>query len=85
MFFTPLIYLGIAMLAVVVLFDLVTLPVEINASRRAKQYLASTGTYTSEELEGASKVLNAAALTYLAATLAGILQLIRLLAAARRD
>ena len=85
MFFSPMIYLGIIMLAVVVLFDFVTLPVEINASRRAKQYLISTGTYTSDEIAGASKVLSAAALTYVAATLAGVLQLIRLLANARRD
>ena len=85
MFFTPMIYLGIIMLAIVVVFDFVTLPVEINASRRAKQYLISTGTYSDEEIAGASKVLSAAALTYVAATLAGVLQLIRLFSSIRRD
>ena len=77
--------MGIILLAVVVLFDFVTLPVEINASRRAKQYLISTGSYTDEEISGASKVLSAAALTYVAATLAGVLQLIRLISSLRRD
>ena len=67
------------------MFDLVTLPVELNASKRAKQYLLATGTYSDEEMEGVSKVLSAAALTYVAATLASILQLIRLISRFRRD
>lgn len=79
LYFAPFVYLGIFLLGIVVLFDLVTLPVEINASNRAKQYLAATGRYSYEELQGVSKVLNAAAFTYIAATLAGILQLLRLI------
>lgn len=85
LFFTPFIWMGIFLLGVVVIFDLVTLPVEINASSRAKQYLLATGGYSDEEIEGVSKMLNAAALTYVAATLAGILQLIRLLSLVRDD
>lgn len=79
LYFEPMILIGIALISFVVLFDVVTLPVEINASRRAKKYLLSTGEYTSEEIEGVSKVLTAAAFTYLAATLAGVLQVIRLI------
>lgn len=85
LYFSPFFWFGIILFSVVVVFDLVTLPVEINASNRAKQYLASTGAYSEEELYGASKVLNAAALTYVAATLASILQLIRLISRVRRD
>ena len=79
LYFEPMILMGIALISFVVLFDVVTLPVEINASKRAKRYLLSTGEYTSEEIEGVSKVLTAAAFTYLAATLAGVLQVIRLI------
>lgn len=79
LYFTPFIWIGIICLSVIVLFDFITLPVEINASRRAKKYLLSTGTYTYEEVKGVSKVLTAAAFTYVAASLAGVLQLIRLL------
>lgn len=85
LYFSPFVWLGIILFSVVVLFDLVTLPVEINASKRAKQYLLSTGAYNDEEMEGVSKVLNAAALTYVAATLASILQLLRLISRFRRD
>lgn len=79
LFFTPVIWLGIICLGVIVLFDLITLPVELNASARAKEYLTSCGSYSEEEISGVSKVLTAAAFTYVAASLAGILQLIRLL------
>lgn len=85
LYFTPLIWVGVIMLGIVVAFDFVTLPVEINASRRAKQYLVSTGRYSSEEIEGVSKVLNAAAFTYIAVTLAGVLQLLRLIRRLNRD
>lgn len=85
LYFSPFFWFGIILFSVVVVFDLVTLPVEINASRRAKEYLLSTGSYTDEEMYGVSKVLNAAALTYIAATLASILQLLRLISRARRD
>ena len=73
------------MLVILVLFDFVTLPVEINASKRARKYLISTGVYSEEEISGASKVLTAAAFTYISATLAGILQLIRLVNLVDRD
>lgn len=85
LFFEPLMWVGIICLAVVLLFNIVTLPVEINASSRARKYLISTGTYTSEEISGATKVLRAAAFTYIAVVLAGILQIIRLISNVRRD
>ena len=76
---TTFIWVGIALFSITVLFDLVTLPVELNASKRAKEYLNSTGSYNEEELKGIASVLNAAAFTYLASTLAGALQLLRLI------
>jgi len=83
-----LVSLGILMFAGFVLFQLVTLPVEIDASRRAKAVLAQSGiVQTADEARGVEKVLDAAALTYVAAALAGVLQLIALIARAnqRRD
>lgn len=71
-----LMLIGILLFGAVVLFQLVTLPVEIDASRRAKAVLAQSGiVQTSEEAEGVSKVLDAAAWTYVAAAAAGVLQL----------
>lgn len=70
---------GIIFFSLVVLFQLITLPVELDASRRALVTLKSTGVLSSEELVGAKKVLTAAAMTYLAATLTAILSLLRLL------
>jgi Zn-dependent membrane protease YugP len=67
--------LAIVLFAVVVLFQLVTLPVEFDASRRAKQQLHALGLVTSGEADGASQVLSAAALTYVAAALAALSQL----------
>ena len=68
---------GILLFGLVVVFQLVTLPVEIDASRRAKAVLASAGIVrTQEEAVGVSKVLDAAAWTYVAAAAAGVLQLI---------
>ncbi len=66
------------------LFELATLPVEINASRRAVRALDETGILTPEELAGAKKVLTAAAMTYLAASFAAILTLLRFLAHCRK-
>jgi Zn-dependent membrane protease YugP len=71
--------LGIFLFLGVVIFHLVTLPVEFNASSRAMVVLAQTGALGSDELQGARKVLNAAAWTYIAATLMAVLQLVRLL------
>ena len=67
--------LAIVLFAVVVLFQLVTLPVEFDASRRAKQQLHTLGLVTSGEADGAGQVLSAAALTYVAAALAALSQL----------
>jgi len=75
-----LMQVGIGMFACVVLFQLVTLPVEIDASRRAKAVLAQSGiVQTAEEARGVDKVLDAAAMTYVAAALAGALQLLYLI------
>jgi uncharacterized protein len=62
-----------------VLFSVVTLPVEFNASRRAVSILRTQGLLDGQEIEGAQKVLSAAALTYVAATAMAVLQLVRLL------
>lgn len=70
--------IGIILFSLTVLFQLITLPVEFDASRRALNIL-NTGILTPSELEGARKVLSAAALTYVAAALTGILTLLRFL------
>lgn len=75
----PLILAGIGLFALTVVFTLVTLPVEFNASSRALAALEGGGYLNGEELLGARKVLNAAALTYVASALSAILQLVRLL------
>jgi Zn-dependent membrane protease YugP len=72
--------LGIVFFAGAVLFHLVTLPVEFDASRRALAQLTTTGAVRPEEVSGAKKVLDAAALTYVAAAAMAVLQLVRLLA-----
>lgn len=75
---TFLIDLGIILFSTAVLFQLITLPVEYNASKRAVVQLASNGILYGDELKQTKKVLNAAALTYVAAAAATILQLLRL-------
>lgn len=74
-----LIQLGIILFSFAVLFQLVTLPVEFNASGRALRILENTGILGSDELRSTRKVLRAAALTYVASAAAIILQLLRLL------
>lgn len=74
----PLLTVGILLFSLAVLFQLVTLPVEVNASRRALTMLETTGILGREENAGARKVLTAAALTYVAALASSILQLLRL-------
>ena len=69
-------WVGVILFAVAVLFTLVTLPVEFNASKRAKQLLTSSGILIGDEMEGVNKVLNAAALTYVASAVAAIGQLL---------
>lgn len=71
--------LGILLFSAAVLFQIVTLPVEFNASRRAVQVLGSSGMLYPEEVTSVKKVLRAAALTYVAGAAASILQLLRLL------
>lgn len=73
-----LIQIGIWAFAAAVLFQLVTLPVEFNASRRAVQKIDQYGLLTAEENTGCKKVLSAAALTYVAAAASSVLQLLRL-------
>ncbi len=68
--------IGLLVFAGFVLFTIVTLPVEIDASRRARAALAGTGMLSATELEGVSRVLRAAAATYVAATVTAILQLL---------
>lgn len=70
---------GIIAFSLAVLFQLVTLPVEFNASNRAIRVLADRGMMFGEEIVAAKKVLNAAALTYVAGAAASILQLLRLI------
>ena len=84
----PLLYAGIALFALAVLFALITLPVEFNASKRALAALEANGyLQPGEEMRGARKVLSAAAMTYVASAFMAIMQLLRLLAiaGARRD
>ncbi|HNW59078.1 MAG TPA: zinc metallopeptidase [bacterium] len=71
--------LGIVFFAASVFFTLVTLPVEFDASKRALAQLSASGMIKGQEIDGARKVLNAAALTYVAAAAMAVLQLIRLL------
>ncbi len=74
-----LIYLGIACFGLSLVFQLVTLPVEFNASRRAMAAIEEGGLLTEEEQKGARKTLTAAALTYVAATAVALSQLLRLI------
>lgn len=77
--------IGILFFLAVVLFHLITLPVELNASRRAISQLQTLGIVGSEEIAGTKKVLSAAAMTYVAALATAVLNLIRLLLIRERD
>jgi len=79
-FSDTLVYLGIACFGFSFVFQLVTLPVEFNASRRAIQTIEEAGILTEEEQRGAKKTLKAAAMTYVAATAVALAQLLRLIA-----
>ena len=81
----PLVTAGIVLFAAVVIFQLITLPVEFDASARALQQVRTAGILYDDELVGAKKVLDAAAMTYIAAAIMAISQLIRLIAISRRD
>ena len=80
--FRPLAWIGVALFGAAVLFRMLTLPVEINASRRAIASL-SGGILTEEELKGVKKVLTADALTYVASFAATLLTFLRILSVAR--
>ena len=83
--YKSLVAIGIILFSAVVLFQLVTLPVEFNASSRALKLLEGQGILYDNEVKGARQVLSAAALTYVAATLMAILQLVRLIAISNRN
>jgi Zn-dependent membrane protease YugP len=74
--FTELAWAGVVLFGLAVVFSLVTLPVEFDASKRAKALLGSSGVLAAQELQGVDKVLDAAAWTYVAAAIAAVGQLI---------
>jgi Zn-dependent membrane protease YugP len=80
---TNMILLGAALFSMVLLFQIVTLPVEFDASSRAKELVVANGIITSQEREGVDRVLNAAALTYVAAAVSTALTLLYFLMRAR--
>ena len=82
--FETLAWAGVVLFAATAVFQLVTLPVELDASRRALAALENAG-MSAEGLDGAKKVLSAAALTYLAALLTAVGNLLRLLVLVRRN
>ena len=77
--------IGIGLFAAIVLFQLITLPVEFNASHRALATIKDRGILFGEEYTGAKKTLKAAAMTYVASLAVALLQLLRLIASSRRD
>lgn len=77
--FRPLLMIGILLFCAALLFQIVTLPVEFNASARALRMLDETGIMGKQEIRGTKKVLRAAAMTYVAAVIGSLLQLLRLL------
>ena len=83
--FEPLVTAGIFLFAAVVVFQLVTLPVEFDASKRATAILDEWGLLNQAEIKGVKKVLGAAALTYVAAALSSLMNLLRLILLSRRD
>ncbi|PKQ10019.1 MAG: peptidase, partial [Actinobacteria bacterium HGW-Actinobacteria-9] len=83
--FAELAWVGVAMFGAAVLFQLVTLPVEFDASRRALAALSQGGMVPADQVGGAREVLTAAAMTYLAAALVSVLQLLYFVGLARRD
>jgi Zn-dependent membrane protease YugP len=82
--YEPLLYVGIILFCGALLFQIVTLPVEFDASHRALVKLGSTGLMREDEVSGSCRVLRAAAMTYVAAVCASLLQLLRLLLLAGR-
>lgn len=81
---TPFTMVGVILFIVVIAFQLITLPVEFNASSRALAILNNSGTLNASEMKGAKKVLTAAAMTYVAALASSVMTLIRLVLLTRR-
>lgn len=81
----PLFTLGVAALTVMTVFQFITLPVEFDASRRAKLQLVNLGIVGRDEMEGVNETLDAAALTYVAAFVSSVGYLLLLLSGSRRD
>lgn len=79
-----MLYIGIILFSASVLFTLATLPVEFNASKRALACIRETGLMVGDEYNGAKRMLQAAAMTYVASALTAIMQLLRLLIIAQR-
>jgi Zn-dependent membrane protease YugP len=77
--FEPLVSIGLLLYAAIALFQVVTLPVELNASKRAMKVIDETGLLYDDEQGGAKKVLTAAAMTYIASMLVAIANLLRLI------
>lgn len=77
--FEPLISIGLLLYAAIALFQVITLPVELNASKRAMKVIDETGLLYDDEQGGAKKVLTAAAMTYIASMLVAIANLLRLI------
>ena len=82
-FFSKFIWIAITIFGIITLFQLVTLPVEFDASRRAKEQLFRLGLVQGDERAGVSEVLSAAAMTYVAALVTAIFQLLRFVMIAR--
>ncbi|MBO4267600.1 MAG: zinc metallopeptidase [Lachnospiraceae bacterium] len=78
-FFRPLVFVGVVLFAFGVLFQIATLPVEFDASKRALETISEMGILNDTEMTGAGKVLKSAAMTYVASAAASILSLIRLI------
>jgi uncharacterized protein len=82
-YFSKFLGIAIAIFAIITLFQIITLPVEYDASRRAKAQLLNLGLVQPQESGGVARVLNAAALTYVAAMVTSVLSLLRLISLAR--
>lgn len=80
---TDLLWIGIALEIIILLFQLLTLPVEFNASKRAKEKLTNEQILDNTEINGANTMLTAAAMTYVASVVTAILQIVRLILIAR--
>ena len=80
---TDLLWIGISLEIIILLFQLLTLPVEFNASKRAKEQLTKEQILDNTEINGANTMLTAAAMTYVASVVTAILQIVRLVLIAR--